>query len=147
MLVDGVGVVEAYVEVLEGQEDERAGHDMVGVYNRIEASDSSDVDVRGVWQAVGDIGHFLYFFSSKTRWVVSNRESMEADNARRVSWSYTALPPLLIRSLSNRAPAMVQPLLIYPSCECGCAALWRAKHAAFPFSSRNEAPFQPSSFI
>jgi hypothetical protein len=51
----------------------------MGVYERVEGK---EVNGRGVWQAVGGMGSFLSYYSSKKRWMVSNRESMEADNGK-----------------------------------------------------------------
>jgi hypothetical protein len=70
-----VSVNESYAVVLEGQEEDELRHELMGVYDRVEGKEMSG---RGVWQAVGGIGCFL-FYSSK-EWVVSDRGSMEADN-------------------------------------------------------------------
>jgi hypothetical protein len=71
-----VSVNEAYAVVLEGQEEGEAKHLMMGVYERVE---SREVGGRGVWQALGGIGRFLYYSSSE-QWVVSDRDSKEARN-------------------------------------------------------------------
>jgi hypothetical protein len=72
-----VSVNESYAVVLEGQEEDKLRHDLMGVYERVEGK---EVDGRGVWQALGGIGRFLFYYGSKKRWIVSNREAMEADN-------------------------------------------------------------------
>jgi hypothetical protein len=51
---------------------------MMGVYERVE---NKEVDGKGVWQAVGCIGRFLYYDSSRKQWMVSDRKAMEAGNA------------------------------------------------------------------
>jgi hypothetical protein len=82
-----VSVNEAYAVVLEGQEEGEAKHLMMGVYERVEIR---EVGGRGVWQAVGGIGRFLYYHSSSEQyyylsagsskqWMVSSRDNMEAD--------------------------------------------------------------------
>jgi hypothetical protein len=77
-----VSVNEAYAVMLEGQEDGKAKHGMMGVYERVEDKKANG---RGVWQAVGGIDRFLFYdggerngYSSKHQWMVSDRESMEA---------------------------------------------------------------------
>jgi hypothetical protein len=74
-----VSVNESYAVVLEGQEEGEARHGMMGVYERVEGK---EVHGRGVWQAVGGFDRFLFYYksSSKKRWIVSDRENMEADN-------------------------------------------------------------------
>jgi hypothetical protein len=62
--------------VLEGQEEGEARHELMGVYERVE---DKEVNGRGVWQAGGGIGRFL-FYSQHEMWMVSDREDMEADN-------------------------------------------------------------------
>jgi hypothetical protein len=71
-----VSVNESYAVVLEGQEEGKARHAMMGVYERVE---DKKVNGRGVWQALG-IDRFLYYFSSSGRWMVSSRENMETGN-------------------------------------------------------------------
>jgi hypothetical protein len=73
-----VSVNESYAVVLEGQEEGELRHDLMGVYERME---DKLVNGRGVWQAVGGIGLFLGYSSTK-KWVVSDRESMEAGNGK-----------------------------------------------------------------
>jgi hypothetical protein len=73
-----VSVNESYAVVLEGQEEGEAMLDLMGVYERVE---SREVDGRGVWQAVGGIDRFLYYYSSSGWWMVSDRGDMEAGNA------------------------------------------------------------------
>jgi hypothetical protein len=75
-----VSVNQSYAVVLEGQEEGEAKHEMMGVYERVE---DKKVDGRGVWQAVGGIDRFLFYYSSSEKWMVSSRESMEADNGLR----------------------------------------------------------------
>jgi hypothetical protein len=65
--------------VLEGQEEGDVSHEDMGVYERVEGK---EVNGRGVWQALGGMGSFLYYYSSKKRWMVSSRESMEAGNGK-----------------------------------------------------------------
>jgi hypothetical protein len=72
-----VSVNESYAVVLEGQEEGEACYHEMDVYERVE---DKEVDGRGVWQAVGGMGTFLYYNSSKKRWLVGNREGMEAGN-------------------------------------------------------------------
>jgi hypothetical protein len=79
-----VSVNESYAVVLEGQEEGEFGHTVMGVYERVE---NKEVDGKGVWQAVGCIGRSLYYHSflrydsSNKQWLVSDRKTMEADNA------------------------------------------------------------------
>jgi hypothetical protein len=73
-----VSVNESYAVVLEGQEGGEARHDLMGVYERVEGK---EMNGRGVWQAVGGMGFFLYYCSTNKRWMVSIREHMEAGNA------------------------------------------------------------------
>jgi hypothetical protein len=72
-----VSVNESYAVVLEGQEEGEAKHELMGVYERVEGK---EMNGRGVWQAVGGFGCFLFYYSSKKQWMVSTREGMEADN-------------------------------------------------------------------
>jgi hypothetical protein len=72
-----VSVNESYAVVLEGQEEGEWRHGEMGVYERVEGK---EMNGRGVWQAVGGMDCFLYYYSSKTRWMVSDRKDMEADN-------------------------------------------------------------------
>jgi hypothetical protein len=72
-----VSVNESYAVVLEGQEEGEARHDKMGVYERVEGK---EMNGRGVWQALGGMDYFLYYYSSEKRWMVSDRESMEAGN-------------------------------------------------------------------
>jgi hypothetical protein len=86
-----VSVNQSYAVVLEGQEEGKARHEMMGVYERVE---DKKVDGRGVWQAVGGIGRFLYYNSSNHQWVVSDREGMEAgDGFGSMRVNSTATPP------------------------------------------------------
>jgi hypothetical protein len=71
-----VSVNESYAVVLEGQEEGEACYHDMSVYERVEGKEMIG---RGVWQAVGTICRFLYYFSDK-EWMVSSRESMEAGN-------------------------------------------------------------------
>jgi hypothetical protein len=85
-----VSVNESYAVVLEGQEQGETGHTVMGVYERVE---NKEVDGKGVWQAVGGIGRFLYYHSSKA-WMVSGQDDMEAGNANCViSVESTAATP------------------------------------------------------
>jgi hypothetical protein len=72
-----VSVNQSYAVVLEGQEEGKAKHGMMGVYERVE---DKKVNGRGVWQALGSLDCFLYYDSSMKKWMVSDRESMEAGN-------------------------------------------------------------------
>jgi hypothetical protein len=72
-----VSVNESYAVMLEGQEEGKARQGMMGVHERVE---DKKVNGRGVWQAVGGIDRFLYYYSSMKQWMVSSRESMEAGN-------------------------------------------------------------------
>jgi hypothetical protein len=72
-----VSVNESYAVVLEGLEEGETGHTVMGVYGRIE---NKEVDGKGVWQAVGGIGRFLYYHSSRKQWLVSCQDDMEADD-------------------------------------------------------------------
>jgi hypothetical protein len=86
-----VSVNESYAVVLEGQEEGETGHTMVGVYERLE---NKEVDGKGVWQAVGGIGRFLYYNSSSKLWLVSSKNEMEADDGKCVIAVYsTAATP------------------------------------------------------
>jgi hypothetical protein len=71
-----VSVNESYAVVLEGLEEGETGHKVTGVYGRVE---NKEVDGKGVWQAVGGIGRFLYYDSSKKAWMVSSQDDMEAN--------------------------------------------------------------------
>jgi hypothetical protein len=51
----------------------------MGVYERVEGK---VVKRRGVWQVLGGIDRFLCYCSSQERWVLSNRENMEAGNGK-----------------------------------------------------------------
>jgi hypothetical protein len=70
-----VSVNESNAVVLEGPEEGETGHTMMGVYERVE---NKGVDGKGVWQAVGGIGRFLYYHSSNKAWLVSGQDDMEA---------------------------------------------------------------------
>jgi hypothetical protein len=72
-----VSVNESYAVVLEGQEEGEFRHGDMGVYERVEGK---EMHGRGVWQAVGGMDCFLYYYSSNKQWIVSSREHMEADN-------------------------------------------------------------------
>jgi hypothetical protein len=72
-----VSVNESYAVVLEGQEEGELVHAMMGVYERVE---SKEVNGRGVWQALGGIDRFLFYWSKK--WMVSDKESMDAGNGQ-----------------------------------------------------------------
>jgi hypothetical protein len=72
-----VSVNESYAVVLEGQEEGKVRHGMMGVYERVE---DKEVNERGVWQALGSLVCFLYYDSSNEKWMVSSRESTEAGN-------------------------------------------------------------------
>jgi hypothetical protein len=74
-----VSVNESYAVVLEGPEEGEAGHTMMGVYERVE---NKEVDGKGVWQAVGGIGRFLYYHTSRKAWMVSGQDDMEAGNGK-----------------------------------------------------------------
>jgi hypothetical protein len=81
-----VSVNESYAVVLEGQEEGKAKHGMMGVYERVE---DKKVNGRGVWQAVGGLNRFLYYDSSKHQvlagqrcWLVSGRKDMEEGNGK-----------------------------------------------------------------
>jgi hypothetical protein len=65
-----VSVNESYAVMLEGQEEGELRHEFMGVYERVEGK---EVNGRGVWQAVGGIDFFLFYYSSKKMWVVSDR--------------------------------------------------------------------------
>jgi hypothetical protein len=73
-----VSVNESYAVVLEGQEEGEAQFGKMGIYERME---DTLMNGRGVWQALGGIGCFLRYSSTK-KWVVSNREDMEAGNGK-----------------------------------------------------------------
>jgi hypothetical protein len=75
-----VSVNQSYAVVLEGQEEGKAKHEMMGVYERVE---DKKVNGRGVWQALGGLNRFLFYYSSSEKWMVSSRESMEAGNGLR----------------------------------------------------------------
>jgi hypothetical protein len=70
-----VSVNESYAVVLEGQEEGECRHEEMGVYERVEGK---EMNGRGVWQAVGSMDCFLYYYSSNKRWMVGGREGMEA---------------------------------------------------------------------
>jgi hypothetical protein len=74
-----VSVNESYAVVLEGQEEGEARQwlELMGVYERVE---DKEVDGRGVWQAVGGIGRFLYYYSSRKEWMVSGKDDMDVDD-------------------------------------------------------------------
>jgi hypothetical protein len=72
-----VSVNESYAVVLEGQEEGEVRHDLMGVHEHMESKEGGG---RGVWQAVGGIGCFLFY--SQKKWMVSGRESMEAGSGR-----------------------------------------------------------------
>jgi hypothetical protein len=63
--------------VLEGQEEGEVKHTLMGVYERVE---DKEVNGRGVWQALGGVDHFLYYFSSEKEYMATSRENMEAGN-------------------------------------------------------------------
>jgi hypothetical protein len=70
-----VSVNESYAVVLEGLEEGETGHMAMGAYERVE---NKKVDGKGVWQAVGGFGRFLYYDSSRKEWLVSSQDDMEA---------------------------------------------------------------------
>jgi hypothetical protein len=72
-----VSVNESYAVVLEGQEEGELRHEDMGVYERVEGK---EVNGRGVWQVVGGMGFFLFYYSSKKQWMVSDRVSIAAGN-------------------------------------------------------------------
>jgi hypothetical protein len=74
-----VSVNESYAVVLEGQEEGELSHEDMGVYERVEGK---EMNGRGVWQALGGMDCFLYYYSTKKRWMVSDREGMEAGNGK-----------------------------------------------------------------
>jgi hypothetical protein len=74
-----VSVNESYAVVMEGQEEGGASHGKMGVYERVEGK---EVDGRGVWQALGGMDFFLYYYSTKKWWVLTSREHMEAGNGK-----------------------------------------------------------------
>jgi hypothetical protein len=74
-----VSVNGSYAVVLEGQEEGEARHELMGVYERVEGK---EVNGRGVWQTLGGMDCFLYYYSSNKQWIVSSRESMEAGNGK-----------------------------------------------------------------
>jgi phage terminase Nu1 subunit (DNA packaging protein) len=74
-----VSVNELYAVVMEGQEEGELKHELMGVYERVEGK---EVNGRGVWQALGGMDFFLYYHSSKKRWIVSDRENMDAGNGK-----------------------------------------------------------------
>jgi hypothetical protein len=76
-----VSVNESYAVVLEGQEEGEVRHAHMGVYERIE---DTEVNGRGVWQAVGGFNRFLSYYSSKKEWCVSSREHMEDGSGKSV---------------------------------------------------------------
>jgi hypothetical protein len=76
-----VSVNESYAVVLEGPEEGETGHTLMGVYERLE---NKEVGGKGVWQAVGGIGHFLRYHSSNKAWFVSGQDDMEAVNGHGV---------------------------------------------------------------
>jgi hypothetical protein len=86
-----VSVNESYAVVLEGQEEGEAQFGKMGVYERLEDIQRNG---RGVWQALGGIGRFLYYYSNEEQWMVSSRESMEAgDGSGYVGAESTAATP------------------------------------------------------
>jgi hypothetical protein len=125
-----VSVNESYAVVLEGQEEGEAKHAMMGVYERVEGT---DINGRGVWQTVGGIGRFLYYFSSKKKWIVtSSRENMAAGYGKSPCLSRVLLP-LLIKSPSY-GPSQAQAGPMHPTCECGSAALSRSMQQSSAWS-------------
>jgi hypothetical protein len=72
-----VSVNESYAVVLQGPKEGEFGHTVMGVYERVE---NKEVDGKGVWQAVGGIGRFLYYDSSRKAWMVSSKDGMKAGN-------------------------------------------------------------------
>jgi hypothetical protein len=74
-----VSVNQSHSVVLEGQEEGKARHGMMGVYERVE---DKKVNGRGVWQALSGLDCFLYYDSSKHQWMVSGRKDMEAGNGK-----------------------------------------------------------------
>jgi hypothetical protein len=74
-----VSVNESYAVVLEGKEEGELMHEFMGVYERVEGK---EVNGRGVWQALGGVDYFLYYYSSKKNWMVGGRENMEAGNGQ-----------------------------------------------------------------
>jgi hypothetical protein len=86
-----VSVNELYDVVLEGQEEDNPCRVVMGVYERVEGK---EVNGRGVWQALGGIGRFLYYFGDGGNWVVSNQDAMEeGDGAGRMFVDSTAATP------------------------------------------------------
>jgi hypothetical protein len=77
---------------------------MMGVYQRVEGK---DVNGRGVWQAVGGIGDFLYYDRSRKQWLVSERESMEANNGNcfMLANSTAATPDQITEQWKINAPS------------------------------------------
>jgi hypothetical protein len=73
-----VSVNESYAVVLEGQEEGELRHEFMGVYERVEGK---EVNGRGVWQALGGVDCFLYYWSSR-KWMVSYRKHMEAGDGK-----------------------------------------------------------------
>jgi hypothetical protein len=69
-------VNESYAAVLEGQEEGEVSYEDMGVFERVEGK---EMNGRGVWQVLGGMGCFLcYCYSTNKRWMVSDREGMEA---------------------------------------------------------------------
>jgi hypothetical protein len=94
-----VSVNESYAVVLEGLEEGETGHTLMGVYERVE---NKEVGGKGVWQAVGGIGRFLYYHSSKKQWLVSGQDDIEVDNGTRAMYvQSTASTPYQITEQWN----------------------------------------------
>jgi hypothetical protein len=74
-----VSVNESYAVVLEGQEKGQLRHEDMGVYERVEGK---EMNGRGVWQALGGMDSFLYYYSTTKRWMGSDRKGMEAGNGK-----------------------------------------------------------------
>jgi hypothetical protein len=79
-----VSVNESYAVVLEGHAEGELRHKDMGVYERVEGT---EINGRGVWQAVGSIFRFLYYYSRKNLWMVASREHMEAGNGKRYMYA------------------------------------------------------------
>jgi hypothetical protein len=86
-----VSVNESYAVVLEGQEEGELSHVDMGVYERVE---DKEMNGRGVWQAVGGMDSFLYYYSSKKQWMVSDTLGIDAGNGSCLMFAYsTAATP------------------------------------------------------
>jgi hypothetical protein len=86
-----VSVNESYAVVLEGQEEGERSHDKMGVYERVE---DKEMNGKGVWQAVGGMDCFLYYYSTNKAWMFTSRKNMEAGNGKGCMATYsTAATP------------------------------------------------------